>query len=205
MERWKPIPGFNGCYEVSDYGRVRSVPHIMRTGISDRITSPRILSLQKCRNGYLTVSLGRKHKHALVHRLVAAAFISEPPFPGAEINHKNGIRSDNRLSNLEWVTRCENMQLAHAAGAYDNAAWRKPTLCKETGEIFRSSYAAAEWVNAKRFQYRGNVSHISSNIRTSTRFGRCAYGYHWEHVEKQPSTTIPKGSTPKRVEMGSPS
>lgn len=205
MEHWKPVFGFESLYEVSDFGRVRSIPHFVKTGCGERLTAPKILSLQKCTNGYLVVSLGRKHKHELVHRLVACAFISPPPFENAEVNHKNRNKSDNRVTNLEWVTPSENAQHAHDTGAFNHDLWRKQLLCKETRAVFSSSYTAAEWVNATIYQYKGNVDHISSNIRTAVRKNRRAYGFHWSHVEEQPSTTIPKGSTPKRVEMGSPS
>ena len=205
MEIWKPIPDFEGRYEVSSIGRVRSVPHAVKNGCGERVVPGKILALQKARNGYLLVSLGRKHKHMLVHRLVASAFLPKPDSEVLEVNHKNLNKTDNRVSNLEWTSKHENMQHAHDSGAFDHDVWRKPVRCKDTGMEFNSSYTAAEWVNKTQFQYKGNVAHIASNIRTAIRLNRKAYGFRWTHVEKQPSTTIPKGSTPKRVEMGSPS
>jgi len=205
MEIWKPVPGFEDRYEVSDAGRVRSVRHYVANRYGERQIEGKLLALQKCRNGYLIVSLGRKHKHMLVHRLVAMAFLPEPDFEDAEVNHKNLIKSDNRASNLEWTTKHENMQHAHDSGAFDHALWRKPVRCVDSGLCFGSSFTAAEWVNETVLQHTGNVSHIAANIRSAVRRKRRAYGFRWVHVEKQPSTTIPKGSTPKRVEMGGPS
>ena len=205
MELWKPVPGFEDCYEVSDAGRVRSVRHYVANRYGERPVEGKILSQQKCRNGYMIVSMGRKHKHMLVHRLVASAFLPAPDYEGAEVNHKNLIKSDNRVSNLEWVTKHENMQHAHDSGAFDHDHWRKPVRCVEKNLQFSSSYTAAEWVNETVLQYKGNVAHVATNIRTAVRLKRRAYGFRWVHVEKQPSTTIPKGSTPKRVEMGGPS
>lgn len=66
-------------------------------------------------SGYMTVFLtedGRHKKHR-IHRLVAKAFLPPQPTPSHEINHKNGDKTDNRASNLEWVTRCQNMQHSH--------------------------------------------------------------------------------------------
>lgn len=192
MENWRPIPGFEGRYEVSDIGRVRS------------LVSQKLLKPQKARNGYLLVSLGRSHKHMLVHRLVALAFL--PRIEGREeINHRNRNKQDNRATNLEWVDRHMNMSHAHAEGSFDHDMWRKKVICVEAHQCFGSSYEAAEWVNETQKQFSGNVNHMASNIRTAVRLNRRAYGYRWRHVEEQPSTTIPKGSTPKRAEMGSPS
>ena len=205
MENWKAIPGFEGRYEVSDLGRVRSLPHEVAIGNgAERITQGHLLKPQQARNGYLLVSLGRRNKHMLIHRLVALAFIPNPEGL-AEVNHKNLNKTDNRVSNLEWISKPENMDHAHKTGAFDHDLWRKKVVCRETGEEFGSSYEAAEWVNKTQKQFSGNVSHIASNIRTAIRLERMAYGYHWEHVKEQSSTTIPKGSTPKRVEMDSPS
>lgn len=204
MEIWKPIKGFEGKYEVSSIGRVRSVPHMVENRYSERMTKAKILALQKLRNGYLTVSLGRKHKHALVHRLVAEAFLPEP-LGKTDVNHKNLNKTDNRVENLEWSTRHENMQHAHDNGAFDHDKWRRPIRCVDSGLEFSSSYAAAEWVNESVLQFKGSIKNISSNIRTAARLNRRAYGFKWIHVKEQPSTTIPKGSTSKRMEMGRPS
>lgn len=205
MENWKAIPGFEGRYEVSDCGRVRSVPHAVsiRHG-AERTTQEHILKPQQARNGYLLVSLGRRHKHMLIHRLVALAFVPNPEGLD-EVNHKNLNKTDNRVSNLEWVSKHENMDHAHKTGAFDHDLWRKKVVCQETGVVFGSSYEAAEWVNKEQNQFSGNVSHIAANIRTAIRKNRRAYSYRWAHVEEKSSTTIPEGSTPKRVEMDSPS
>lgn len=206
MEIWKPVPGFEGRYEVSSIGRVRSVPHYVAVcGGGKRLTESRVLKPQKARNGYLLVSLGRDNKHVLIHRLVAKAFLPPPSQDRSDVNHKNLIKTDNRVSNLEWVTKNENMRHAYANGAMPVDVWRKKLVCVETSKVFASSYAAAEWLNAEKRGYSGNVANIANNIRVAVRKGRGTFGYHWKHVEEEPSTTIPKGSTPKRVEMGSPS
>ena len=93
---WLPVPDWEGLYEVSDSGHVRSV------------RSNRIIST--CGLKYLEVSLwrsGRRYYHN-VHVLVARAFLGECP-PGQEVRHLNDDRSDNRLVNLEYGTRSQNM------------------------------------------------------------------------------------------------
>lgn len=99
QEKWKPVPGYEGLYEVSSQGRVRS-PRGMR-------------SLFVAYGGYVGVTLFRenKPKNWHVHQLVAGAFIG-PATGGHEVNHKNLNRSDNRPSNLEYVTASQNMRHA---------------------------------------------------------------------------------------------
>lgn len=90
---FKPVVGYEGCYEVSDAGDVRNA----RTG--------HVLRPQRCTNGYVSQQLGRGSRR-LVHRLVAAAFV--PGDNTLQVNHKNGVRDDNRAENLEWLTCSDN-------------------------------------------------------------------------------------------------
>ena len=209
MEQWRPISGYESFYEVSDRGRVRSVDRIVRSSSRNggfRRRPSKILCQNRKRNGYLTVDLCKdgKIKTTLVHRLVADAFCSRDP--GADqVNHKNLNKADNRADNLEWCTGKENARHAHLNDAVGPSSLRKDIVCRETGMLFHGSYAAAEWVNAHD-NYRGDVPGMSRKIRAcATGKQRTAYGYHWSDVVSQPSTTIPEGSTPKRVEMGGPS
>lgn len=101
-EVWKDIDGYEGVYQVSNMGRIKSLTRKVWN-----YTKPgRILKPCMKENGYLHVSLhnGDKHeKHAHVHRLVAQAFIPNPEnLP--EVNHKNFNKEDNRVENLEWCT-----------------------------------------------------------------------------------------------------
>ena len=100
----------NDFYEVSDAGEVRSRGGWRKFGARERYCVPHVLKPAVHSRGYLVVSLRvpgdrRTHK-AYVHRLVAAAFL--PAVEGAEVNHRNGDKKDNRAENLEWITRSEN-------------------------------------------------------------------------------------------------
>lgn len=104
-EIWKPIDGFNGYYEISNFGNVRSVKRYVRSRGGFRPVKSRIKDQFSSPKGYLRVALFKeqKCKKFFVHRLVALAFIPNPknlPF----INHKNEIKTDNKVENLEWCT-----------------------------------------------------------------------------------------------------
>ena len=108
---WKPIAGYEGSYEVSDDGQVRSVDRVS----CGRRQRGRVLAQQSHpKKKYRTVALSRAGTmfRAQVHRLVAEAFIPNP-LNLPMVNHRDLVRTNNRVSNLEWVTRQENMD--HAA------------------------------------------------------------------------------------------
>lgn len=112
-ETWKEIEGYNGIYYVSNLGRVKSVDHYLTNRIGSGKQTGRFLKLQKSNKGYLRVSLSlnKKRFQTGVHRLVAKSFVPNPENK-LQVNHKNGIKTDNRFDNLEWVTNREN--LVHA-------------------------------------------------------------------------------------------
>jgi len=109
-EIFKDITEYEGMYQVSDKGEIIGLDRFDSTG---RFRKGITLTLERCNEGYLRVHLLKNSKatHFSVHRLVATAFI---PNPGnkPQVNHKNGIKDDNRVENLEWATRSENMNHA---------------------------------------------------------------------------------------------
>lgn len=115
QEIWKPIAGFEGCYEISNLGRVKSLARVSKDGKQLRNVPERILIQAK--TNYPSVSLWKagKLKVIKVHRLVATAFIDNPEAK-PEVNHIDADRFNNKVSNLEWVTRQENVTHAHANG-----------------------------------------------------------------------------------------
>ena len=112
-EIWKPIKGYEGIYEVSSLGRVRSLARYIQIqdprGSHMRKLHGRILTPHKMTNGYLGIRLSQdgKEENLLIHRLVALAFVSGYR-DGLITNHKDRDRANNRADNLEWVTYQEN-------------------------------------------------------------------------------------------------
>ena len=122
IEEWRPVVGYEDCYVVSNTGRVKAIPRIVKCNRGFFHRGEKELGVHRLPKGYLYVGLvhadyskPRKIKQHYVHRLVAAAFIGHPPV-GCEVNHINCDKNDNRPSNLEYITRKENMQHAHRNG-----------------------------------------------------------------------------------------
>lgn len=112
-EQWRPIPGYEGVYEVSDIGRVRSLDRVVAYANGGSRLHPGKLLRQWApmgQNGYKQTCLCRfnKRRFVSIHRLVLLAFVGPCP-EGMEACHGNDIPDDNRLSNLRWDTRKANV------------------------------------------------------------------------------------------------
>lgn len=120
-EVWKHVFGFKGKYVISNKGRVKSLARIIRrynamSGCYDKYpVKEKILKQRVYEYPKVYLSGGDKSRPYSVHRLMAEAFIPNPENK-PEINHKNGIKTDNRISNLEWCTTAENRRHAVANG-----------------------------------------------------------------------------------------
>lgn len=174
-EEFKEIPGFPN-YEVSNTGIVRNKKngHEKVPGIDGK--------------GYLKVDLYSNSKRTTkrVHRLVADSFIPKDP-KRSDINHKDGNKLNNTVTNLERCTKSENMRHAykhnlekpHASygmlGKKNPNAGRKKRMVRviETGQIFLSEKDCERWLNAK------GKTHINDCLRGRQ---KSAYGYHFEYV-----------------------
>lgn len=146
-ERWLAIPGWEAFYEVSDMGRVRSLPRAVPTTsrgpatVGQRMTRSRILKPDPTGRGYDRVRLRRfevDRKYS-VHRLVLLAFRGEPTPPADHGCHNNGDSRDNRLENLRWATRSSNMddKLIHGTCPRTNQ-----THCKRNHRLVEPNLTA---------------------------------------------------------------
>lgn len=126
VEEWRAVVGFEGRYEVSDLGRVRSLDVLTRRGGggAEDIRPGKVRKLHLMKSGYQHVNLKRDGVGLgqYVHRLVAAAFLGESR--NLEVNHKDGNKANNILSNLEYCTRQENVDHSIRIGIFHrNHTW----------------------------------------------------------------------------------
>ena len=133
VEIWKPVVGYETHYSVSDQGRVRR-EYAVRGTFVGRIRKPWVN-----KDGYLKTKLSvcGKTKAFFVHRLVTDTFLGSRP-ENLEVNHKNGIKTDNRAENLEYVTRLENMRHAITTGLRN--------CCGEKNPHARLTLAKVGWI-----------------------------------------------------------
>lgn len=161
-EEWKDIQGFEGFYQVSNLGRIKS---LSRGNKKERIRIPRAAN-----NGYLYVVLSKGNKaHTIrIHKEVAKAFIPNP-YNYNTINHKNLDKSDNCISNLEWLPLKDNILHAKDNGKNN----RKPIYqCDKDGSIIR------EWESAWAVQLE--LGYFSTLISRCCRGKMNSYkGYKW--------------------------
>jgi hypothetical protein len=163
-EIWKDISGYEGLYQASTLGNVRSVDRnvIYKNGVVATHRG-KILKPKMSGNDYLhlTPSKGNVAKKEYVHRLIALTHCSNPnnlPF----VNHKDGNKLNNCADNLEWVSRSENC--IHSYRVLDNKnPKRKRIINKETGQIFESLRPAAKHLNVNY----GTLSSWLSGNRTN--------------------------------------
>ena len=170
MEKWKDIPEYEGRYKISSLGRVKS--YINNFG--KKYKTPKMLSIS-VNKGYCFVRLQKNGtvKNKLVHRLVAQSFIPNPDNK-KEVNHINGDKSDNRLDNLEWSTRSENISHMYKELGYKacGGLGKKKTMCIETGTIYGSLMEAGRKTGID-FSLIGRVCRGELSQTN---------GYHWKYI-----------------------
>lgn len=180
-EIWKDVVGYEGFYKVSSLGRVKS---IKRNGtiLSDRILKHRLIK------GYPGVNISRLGitKNKTIHRMMGMAFMSDSYFEGAQINHKNGIKTDNRIDNFEWVSASTNSQHAWDTGLCKPSKYwlgkkgnlhhtSKPIIQKTRSGEFVNEYVSATDACSKTGISRQHISQCCTGYRKS------AGNFIWEH------------------------
>lgn len=171
IEIWKDVDCYNGDYQVSNLGRVKSY----------KCGKERILNGALNAAGYLRVLLSKnkKSKWWAVHRLVMLSFVSNPESK-LEVNHINGVKADNRLDNLEWCTASENaihafnMGLRSAKKGEEN---HNATLTKEDTYNIKVLLNIGEKQKSIAERY-GVMPNCISRINT---------GVRWSHINLEPS------------------
>lgn len=171
METWKNIRGYEGHYQVSSYGRVRSLERVSTTG---QHLHEKVLKTCIDPGGYPFVCLWKngKKKNFKVHRLVIESFNPVEGMEKLDCNHIDENKKNNAIGNLEWLTRKENLNYGtHNKRIAD--AHAVPILCVELSRVFDSIQSAARFFN-----------HSRANIwRVLDKPDRTACGYHWQYVK----------------------
>lgn len=173
-EIWKDIKGFEGIYQVSNYGRIKSIiryKRIMKTGLN--------------RGGYLQICLtDSKHKkHTIrVHRLVAENFL-ENREEKQQVNHIDGNKLNNRVSNLEWCTQSENMQHAFGNNLIHRGKGKESHRARAVNQYSINGDFIRKWdciSDASRY-----LKLKKNNISTCCRGKRkTAHGFIWKYAEE---------------------
>jgi hypothetical protein len=147
-EMWKPVPGFEGHYEVSNQGQVRSLSRVNAYGYR---LKGRQMSLSYSGTGYLYVTLALAGERSVVHvaPLVMRVFVGPPP-PGKEVCHNDGNRKNNVLTNLRYGTRKENMadRKLHGDQPFgEELPWTKLTArqVKKIRELYQPPIGRRDW------------------------------------------------------------
>lgn len=118
-ETWLPVPGYGGLYDVSNLARVRSNSRPSRNHRASYMTKPRIKKFTVASHGYLVARFTSKEgefKNIYLHSIMCAVFNGEAPPGKPSVNHVNGIKTDNRPENLEWVSPEGNTEHALETG-----------------------------------------------------------------------------------------
>lgn len=180
-EVWKPIIGYEGYYEVSNYGYVRTVTRfITNSGKHGMWYKSRLLKFNVDKDGYNTVALQRdgKVKRLKVHRLVLSTFNKDES--DMQVNHIDGDKANNCLDNLEWVTSSQNIKHAYniglktQVGAKNNSSKLSEQQVMQICDLFKNTTFTNKEIadmfhlksdeTVRRIRKRVSWTHITNNI-----------------------------------------
>jgi len=170
-EIWKDIEGYEGSYQVSNLGRIKS----LKRNTSNVCKKDKILKQKLEKYGYMRVHI--RNKSYLVHRLVALTFI--PNLKNKRtVNHKDGNKLNNHICNLEWATNSENIK-----HAYDNNLFKEIPGCKNRKKVYQydlNNNLIKEWESVTQAEKQTKIKNIS---RCCSSGYRTAGSYVWKYKE----------------------
>lgn len=181
MEEWKDVKGYEGLYQVSSDGRLKTLAKRVRTASGTRFSPERIISPIVQHSGYAHVGLwrGGKCKQSRLHRLVAEAFCpNDDPEHKTQVNHINEDKLDNRACNLEWCTPKYNTNFGSCISRRIYGREKGVVCFDKTSHTaimtFRSQAEANTWCGVAR-----NDGHIAQCCNGKQ---KSAYGYCWGYA-----------------------
>lgn len=182
-EMWKDIQGYEGFYQASNLGRVRSIPRVIVDRKNNRFFKGRILKSYLDKDGYPTIILSKSNKKRVihVHRLVAQVFI--PNLENKEqVNHIDGDKQNNRIENLEWCSNLENIRHSWSSGLSTNKhCWGelnyKARLSESDVKFMRTNFISRSkdfGITAMARRFNISTGHAANVIYRRT----------WKHVKE---------------------
>lgn len=179
MEQWKAIDGFEGFYEASTLGRIRSIDRVVhqrnKWGEFSRIIKGKIVKGTVDNNGYVAISLQKngKIKYTKVHILIAKTFIDNyNNLP--QVNHKDENKQNNEVSNLEWCTAKYNMNYGTVRSRTAMAQGKKVQQIKD-GNVIRVFDSLHEINRELGYNFK-NICSVCNGKRNS------AHGFEWKYL-----------------------
>ena len=186
-EIWKDIAGYEGLYQVSNQGRVKSLERYVENRVAQNYQPERIRTLMERKKpgqetGYKAIILykNNKGKNCYVHRLVAAAFVPNPENKKT-VNHINGDKHDNRAENLEWMTYRENNLHAYTSGLNDSSHRRNRCDSIQVAQYDSDMNLIKVYPSMNEAERQTGIDRtaIGHGIRKGWRYG----GYIWKFVD----------------------
>ena len=184
IEIWKDVKGYEGIYQCSSFGRIKTVErYITEINGKKRIRKEIIRKQCLCKNGYyyITLNVNMKIKQISVHRIVASTFL--PLIMNKNVvNHKNGIKTDNRIENLEWCNKSENELHAYRvlgkiniAKGSSNFIKRKKVSQYDLNGNYINTYDSIVIASIETKTNRKKISDVCNGKRFKTN------NYIWKH------------------------
>lgn len=190
-EIWKDVEGYEGLYQVSNFGRVKSLPKIKKTPTTTFLSKERFLNWRFSRGGYYRVTLTKNgvSKQIFVHRLVTNAFLGIRN--DLTVNHKDEDKSNNSIENLEYMTLCDNIRYGNGTKKSALSRANNPLICTPVNQytldgIFIKRYTSIKNAKIENGWKKENISLCCSHKRNQSN------GYIWRYDGDEDVTYKPK-------------